>query len=93
MGQHTLNRPRGTLIVCAPNGMTEADTNQCVHCGAHWRHRPGSGKVRGFCGRCNGPICSAKCAACVPVEQFLENMEAGRAPDFVPTKTSVIWAP
>lgn len=64
-------------------------TLQCVHCGGHWIPRPGSGIIRGFCTRCNGPICGPGCATCVPTEQLLENMEKGRSLDFCPTQVSL----
>ena len=55
----------------------EIGTLQCCHCGGHWLPIPGSGKVRGFCQRCNGFVCGPGCAECVPMEQYLENMEKG----------------
>ena len=45
--------------------------------------------IRGWCMNCNGPICGPSCSACVPVEQYLENMEKGRDPNFRPTVVSV----
>lgn len=90
----------GTLT---PHGLIETyddrdravciDTLQCVHCGGHFEVRPGSGKVRGFCQRCNGVFCGPGCAKCVPTEQLLENIEQGRPLDFVPTTVNVpkLW--
>ena len=58
-------------------------TVQCVHCGAHHVvkeafERAVLGKL-GFCARCNGITCGKDlCNECVPMEQQLENMEAGR---------------
>ncbi len=46
-------------------------------------------KVRGFCQNCNGYICGPSCAACVPLEQYLENIEKGRDPNFRPICASV----
>lgn len=74
----------------------EQPTLSCVHCSAHWVYRPGSGNVRGFCLRCNGPVCGPTCAGkCRPVEQLLENIEAGRPDDFTPTVVNVprLWLP
>jgi hypothetical protein len=66
------------------------DTVQCVHCGRHWLWEPGSGKQRGFCLGCNGITCgSKKCDVCVPMEQQLENMEAGHDLTFRPIMSSV----
>ena len=71
-GEVTITDPGSDkkLLICG--------TLQCVHCGAHWIPSPGSGLVRGYCGKCHGPICGANCVECVPKEQQLENMEAGR---------------
>lgn len=55
----------------------EIDTVACVHCGGHFAIQPGSGRIRGYCMNCSGPICGPSCAACVPVEQYLANLEAG----------------
>lgn len=41
-------------------------------------------KIRGFCQNCNGPVCGPSCAACVHVEQLLENLEKGRPLDYKP---------
>ncbi len=84
-GRLALLHPHGYMSMTDPDGkILEADTLQCVHCQAHWRVEPGSGKKRGFCMRCNGPICGPKCAVCVPSQQQLSNLEAGRAIDFRP---------
>ena len=74
----TASKPSGHIIVSGPDGfLHEADTLQCVHCGMHWELQPGSGKIRGYCGRCNGPVCGPKCAECVPIERQLEIIENG----------------
>ena len=62
----------------------EVGTLSCAHCGGQWIPRPGSGIVRGFCQRCNGYICGPGCEACVPLDQYLSNLEAGRDPHFRP---------
>ena len=61
-------------------------TYQCCHCGGHWVHEPGSGKLRGFCMSCGGHFCGPDCEACVPTEQLLENIEKGREENFRPTR-------
>ena len=76
--QHKAN---GHLIV---DGKEVADTLQCVHCGSHWIPVEGSGIIRGKCYRCRGPICGPQCIECVPQEQWMENVEHGRAPNFTP---------
>lgn len=89
--QASVVRPAGTIIVSSPDGLDfQADTLRCVHCQAHWRVMRGSGRKRGYCGRCSGPTCSPECTnKCVPFEQRLENIEAGRPEDFVPIVASV----
>jgi len=62
----------------------EKRTVQCVHCGGHFIPEPGSGRVRGFCFQCAGPICGPGCVECVPTDVYLENLEKGRPPDFRP---------
>jgi hypothetical protein len=83
-------KEKGRIIVVDPGAdrpLDEFATAQCVHCGAHFPIRPGSGKIRGFCFRCNGPVCGPACAACVPAELQLDNLEAGRPVDFRPIRS------
>lgn len=77
MPQHASMRPSGLIIVDDPErGVTEVDTLQCCHCGGHFPVQPGSGKRRGFCIRCMGPLCGAEaCGVCVPAEKRLEQIE------------------
>ena len=51
---------------------------QCPHCQMIWQLQPGSGKVRGFCFRCNAATCGKQgCdARCEPWEAQLERMES-----------------
>ena len=59
--------------------LREVGTLQCCHCGGHFPVQPGSGKTRGFCRNCMGPLCGKEaCFVCVPQEQQLENIEHGR---------------
>lgn len=67
-----VREPSGQILV---DNVTVADTLQCVHCGGHWVPRTGSGRVRGYCSRCNGPVCGRKCAVCVPLERWLDTVE------------------
>ena len=54
-----------------------AKTLMCCHCGFHWIPSPGSGRLRGYCTRCMGPVSGPQCADCVPYAQRLCNSEAG----------------
>lgn len=84
-----MSREAGYVAIVDPGSdkpILEARTLQCVHCGGHWVPRPGSGIERGFCTRCNGPVCGRGCAECVPAEQMLENIEQGRPLDFRPIR-------
>ena len=85
----------GEIIICGDGPETRQPTLQCVHCGCHWVASPGSGRVRGYCMNCNGPVCGPGCSKCVPMEQMLENIEQGRALDFKPIRTNVpgLWVP
>lgn len=87
---------------CADTGKLLAEFSMvaCAHCGGQFaapkfgtseadkRTRIG----RGYCQRCDGYICGKSCSgACVPLEQYLQNIEAGRpdadtyCPIIVPT--------
>lgn len=68
----------------ADRPVLEIATAQCCHCGGHFPIQPGSGRIRGFCMNCNGPVCGPGCEACVPTDLLLENMEKGRPEDFRP---------
>lgn len=59
-------------------------TVMCCHCGGQYAPQPGSGRVRGWCMNCNGPVCGPGCAECVPLEVLLQNYEKGRPLDFRP---------
>lgn len=67
---------------------------QCVHCGRHVQYQPGSGRLRGWCWRCNGMFCGPDCEKCVAKEQQLENMAQGKdATADHPIAVPVIWVP
>ncbi len=90
MKKHTSLCPDGYTSVTGQGITIEANTLQCVHCGCHWQMKPGSGNVRGFCFKCNGPICGPKCVKCVPIEQQLENIEKGNSQEHRPIIVSVL---
>lgn len=80
-------RESGLVTLSDPGSdkpLAEIATLQCAHCGGHWIPAPGSGRVRGWCQRCAGPVCGPGCAECVPAEQLLENIEHGRPLEFRP---------
>ncbi len=81
-GDNVLLRPDGFIEITDLDGkITRQETVQCNHCGCHWVHNPGSGKIRGYCSKCNGYFCGPACAKCVPTEQLLENIEQGKPLD------------
>ncbi len=80
-------KPHGQLL---RNGVAHADTRQCCHCGRHFVYRKGSGKIRGWCGTCNDVFCGPQCEKCVPMEQQLDNMSAGRDVLWMPSSVSVL---
>lgn len=96
---HTL-QDHGLITIVDPGAdkpLLEQKMLQCVHCGGQFPHQPGSGKIRGFCMNCNGPVCGPGCAECVPVEQYLSNLENGREANFKPVFSSLsgatMWLP
>jgi hypothetical protein len=60
----------------------------CSHCGQHF-FEPRHGFY--FCDFCCGPVCCEKACLekCVPLEQWMENVELGRAEDFKPSRIFV----
>jgi hypothetical protein len=75
-GGHFVSKPARQFIKHIYDGATAAEMEA-------------QGKtMRGWCMNCNGPVCGPACAACVPVEQMLENMEKGRSPDHKPIVVS-----
>ena len=84
LNHHPLIRPSGTLITTFldTGKVVMQDTVQCCHCGGHFISTPGSGKRRGFCCNCAHTTCGRPgCDHCLPHEQWLENMEQGKAAD------------
>lgn len=71
----TTLRPNGFVIIQGVDGnLFEGETRQCCHCGGHWLVQPGSGKIRGWCGKCSAWFCSPECMECVPHERMLDIM-------------------
>lgn len=81
----------GEITISSPDRdrpFEQIPTYQCVHCGGHWEGRPGSGRTRGWCMQCNGPVCGPVCSTCVPYALQLENLESGLPPN-TPRSVSV----
>lgn len=74
-------KPSGQFIFTGPDGTVEQFTLKCVHCGYNWHVEPGSGKKRGWCMKCKGPICGAEwcCKECVPNDAQLDIMGGDRS--------------
>jgi hypothetical protein len=76
--KHTTLNPQGWgFLIEGGHTIKEVETRKCVHCGGHFHVSPGSGRIRGWCVNCAGPVCGPQCAECVPEEQLLENLEKG----------------
>ncbi len=85
---HALKIEASLLTIYDPAAdkpVREVTMVQCVHCGAH---RPPSPQL-GFCMNCNGFTCGPRCEQCVPLEQFLENVERGLPENHRPAKVFV----
>ena len=53
------HKPSGYFATADGEGhKIEGETRQCIHCQYTWEYRPGSGVVRGYCGRCHGFVCA-----------------------------------
>jgi hypothetical protein len=65
--------------------ISEVWTVQCGHCGGHIRSD--DMMCAGFCHGCNKFYHGDTCAVCIPTEQLLRNIEAGRPLDFRPTQS------
>lgn len=69
MFEHSSPHAAGVVIVTdLDRNETTRDTQQCVHCGAHWVMVKGSGKPHVFCQKCGGNTCSnpACLSVCYP---------------------------
>ena len=72
----SVRNPHGGIML---DGVHVADTLTCCHCGYVWIPMRGSGRVRGFCTKCNGVTCGGeKCRTCLPQEKYLDLVEQGK---------------
>lgn len=82
IGKREYQRENGYTFLTDQDGtVSNGCTWMCQHCGAHHNVVKGSGKLRAFCTLCNGYVCVACAGNCVPIEQMLENLEAGMTLD------------
>lgn len=87
-------RQAGEITITDPeHGTQHLKTYKCAHCGKHWIPQPGSGHVRGLCGRCNGFICGPGCEECIPEEAMCEILEGTRNPTAVSVGVKKLWLP
>lgn len=91
MMKYSSLNPSSFFEISGDGPTVRGEMQRCVHCSAHFPIQPGSGKIRGFCYRCNGMICGPGCVDCVPAEAQLEIMEGTRNPSSV--SVGVIWTP
>jgi len=72
---------RSGILISMPidnDRVQQQDTVSCCHCGRVWLWVKGSGRVRGWCMRCNGVTCGNQaCDECVPMLQMIQNLENG----------------
>lgn len=70
---NTSKRASGELIITDDNGNeTVKETMKCCHCQYTWILERGSGRVRGFCTKCNDVTCGSKeCMSCIPFQKKL----------------------
>ncbi len=60
------------------DGKDVGTTKQCCHCGGHFLSVKGSGKLRGYCPKCDAITCGdIKCCPCMPFEKKLDLYEKG----------------
>jgi len=73
----TTRNPSGFILA---DDIEIAQTRQCGHCNTHHVCVKGSGKLRGFCMKCNSWLCGAPAciAECRPFEQKMEAFEKGK---------------
>lgn len=87
----------GEIVISDPDKdkpLLVLGTIQCGHCGCHWVPQPGSGKVRGICGKCHQPVCSRECGErCIPQEKLMEIIEGTVNPTAVSVSRGGIILP
>jgi hypothetical protein len=82
------SRNYGSVILI--DGKEVAHLLRCCHCGRHFLNVKMPGRERGWCLNCNAPVCpNHNCDACVPFEQWLENVERGMPPGHRPITAAV----
>ena len=75
--------PSSIMLLTGDGREDVVEFTRCVHCGAHIPVKASiegivAGTLRlGHCRKCDGVHCE-QCSTCVPFEQQLDNVEAGR---------------
>lgn len=65
----------GYIII---DGKEVGCTMQCPHCNTHFPYQKGSGRIRGYCMRCNKMTCGSEpCMTCIPFEAKLDFIDGG----------------
>lgn len=71
--------PHGYVVAVGPDGVREADTVMCAHCGKHTTVAPATDPVElgGWCHPCGAYVCGPCNATgvCDPLEKKLNRME------------------
>ncbi len=85
---HFLRR-EASIVITKERGSDKVQSTvmhvQCKHCGKHFPPN----KDMGFCRQCNGFYCGARCQTCQSLEQWLENVEGGKAENHKPLRVPV----
>ncbi len=77
----------GTILI---DNVEICQTLKCAHCSAHFLNVKIPGRERGWCARCNAPVCPKKaCDNCTPFERVLEAMEKHLPLDQLPIRVAV----
>lgn len=84
MGRWTSNKALGHALILGKDRRKEdeQDWMMCAHCSFGWKVEPGSGRRRGWCNQCAGPLCN-RGKWCWKPCAFMEKMKHyGRGVDF-----------
>lgn len=73
----SVRNPSGHILI---DDTVVCDTRQCMHCGSHHICVKGSGKLRGYCLKCNGWLCGKPSCLkeCIHIDKKIEMYEKGK---------------